>query len=99
MAGKVKLPVNISLHRMRIFSQDLDRTFDEITLILSHSEMEELRDMASALADNADLGHCHVLCEDFSQATQKQITITALDSHKVLGGFAPRILKVIETDS
>jgi hypothetical protein len=83
---------------MRIYNEELDRTFNEITLILSEFELRQLRDYASNLIDDPSVGHSHILCEDYSQEVQKEIVLTSLLSGNVLGGFHPRIIEVIEKD-
>jgi len=70
-----------------------------VTLILTNSKMAELRDFASGLVFNPDLGHAHILCEGYSQENQKEIVLRAFESGHVLGGFDPRIMQVIDTDT
>ncbi len=84
---------------MRIYSEDLDRTLDSVTLILTIWEMEQVRDFAKSLLVDPSIGHAHVLCEDFSQENQKEIVLTSLEAGLALGDFPPRMQQVLDLDT
>jgi len=82
---------------MRIFSNRLETTLDRATIILTRSEMEELRDCASNLYDDPSIGHAHAL-GDLDQDVVKDITLTALESGDTVG-FHSRIWQVVNLDT
>ncbi len=82
---------------MRIYNTKLDCTFNGVMLILTKSELEELRDAANNLLENPSLDHIHVLSADLSEEILKEITLASVEAGVAIGGFAPRIQQVIDT--
>ncbi|MFY9233634.1 MAG: hypothetical protein WAO58_04155 [Fimbriimonadaceae bacterium] len=74
---------------MRIFSQDLDLTLEEVSLFMNAAELAQLRDSADNLLRDQELEHCHICNEDF------QIEVTLVDIDRDISEFNERAQRVI----
>jgi len=78
---------------MRLLDEDTDKAVDRVTIYLTQSEAEELRDSLLALLKEPRGNHSHVPSGDF----QKEITV-CIYSEDALSSFNERSQKLILND-
>jgi len=78
---------------MRLLDQRSEKSLQSVTVYLTQSEAEELRDSVLALLGEPRNNHCHVYCKDF----KKELAICIYDEHD-LSGFDDRSKRLIIND-
>jgi hypothetical protein len=78
---------------MRLLNADADKSLKRVTVYLTQSEAEELRDSLLALLDEPCGNHSHVPSEDF----QKELTV-CIYREDDLTSFNARSQRLIQTD-
>jgi hypothetical protein len=78
---------------MRLLDEDSNKKLDRVTLYLTRSEAEELRDDLERILANPRGNHAHLSSKDF----RKEITICIYDD-TMLNDFNERSKKLIKED-
>lgn len=79
---------------MRILDEDHDKAFCRVTVLLTASEADELRDsLTDLLSSGINGNHTHIPSDDYT----KEITIS-LYTHEELSSFSSRYQLLIKED-
>ncbi len=78
---------------MRILDQESDASLNQITLYLTVSEAQELKDSLEMLLTSSAAHHEHVSSSDF----KKELTLTIYDSQSI-GSYDDRSQQIIRED-